>query len=378
MTVSGPGRQRILHVVWDFSRGGLERLVHDLAVGMDPVKWETHVLSLGGTGEFAEGLDGVAEVHVAGRMSRFSLIAPLKLARILRSIRPDLVHTHSGIWYKTAKAAQWAGVPRLLHTDHGRTPQTRLGLTLERLAARRTDMVVAVSQGVLEFHLHELGTSPNRIVKVLNGIDSDRFKVRGLADHRPKFLPATRPLIGSVGRFDPIKGYDVALRAFAEVRREPGMESSTLVLVGDGPERQRLESDARALAVRDHVVFTGWVADVEAILPWLDVFTLSSYSEGTSLSLLEAMSCGICPVVTAVGGNSDVLGADLRHRLVKAGDPRALAQGWSRALRDSATRAADGVAARSRVVELFGLRAMVRRYEELYENLLEGTAGVSA
>lgn len=364
-------RRRVLHVVWDFSRGGLERLVHDIAKGIDRDRWETHVLSLLGTGEFAQGLEGVAEVHATGRMSRGSLVLPLKLTRVIREIAPHLVHTHSGIWYKTATAARLAGVPRVVHTDHGRTPQGRVGIALERMAAQRTDAVVAVSQGVMDFHLRELRTPAARMVKLLNGIDTRRFRVRGAAAERPAILPAG-PIVGTVGRFDPIKGYDVALRAFAAALRAPGMEGATLVFVGDGPERGRLEGDARALGIQDRVVFAGWVRAVEEVLPWLDVFTLTSWSEGTSLSLLEAMSCGVCPVVTDVGGNADVLGEGLRHRLVAAGDPDSIARGWVAAFTDAERRRRDAAAARARVVEVFDLRIMVQRYEALYDRLLDG------
>jgi glycosyltransferase involved in cell wall biosynthesis len=111
---------------------------------------------------------------------------------------------------------------------------------------------------------------------------------------------------------------------------------------------------------------TGWRQDVERLYALFDVFTLSSWSEGTSLGLLEAMSSGVCPVVTAVGGSPAVLGEALGHRLVPPGDPAALAAAWRCALEQPARRAADGLAARARVQQAFGLGAMVRQYEQIY------------
>src|SRR2546422_3540413 len=105
-----------------------------------------------------------------------------------------------------------------------------------------------------------------------------------------------------------------------------------LLLVGDGPERARLAALIEQSGLRNVARLAGWRKDVERVYPLLDVFTLSSWSEGTSLGLLEAMSAGVCPVVTAVGGSPAVLGGRLRERLVQPGDPTALAEAWRGAL----------------------------------------------
>src|SRR5947207_14073598 len=103
----------------------------------------------------------------------------------------------------------------------------------------------------------------------------------------------------------------------------------SLVLVGDGPERARLAALIDQLELRDAARLAGWRKDVENVYPAFDIFTLSSWSEGTSLGLLEAMSSGVCPVVTDVGGAGAGLGGALRHRLVPAGNPTARAATWS-------------------------------------------------
>src|SRR5690606_32095988 len=123
-----------------------------------------------------------------------------------------------------------------------------------------------------------------------------------------------------------------------------------LVRAGEGNERPRLEELPSALGVRDRVWFLGWRGDIRHRHPALAVCTMSSRSEGTSVGLLEAMSAGLCPVVTAVGGNPAVLGDELRHRLVPPEDPEALARAWLDALLDRDRREADGRSARARVV----------------------------
>ena len=182
-------------------------------------------------------------------------------------------------------------------------------------------------------------------------------------------LPAGAPVIGSIGRLDPIKAYDVMLQAFARLRAgwsDAHGAPPSLVLVGDGPERARLAALIDQLELRDAARLAGWRKDVENVYPAFDIFTLSSWSEGTSLGLLEAMSSGVCPVVTDVGGSGAALGEALRHRLVPPGNPTALAAAWRDALGDSARRARDAAAGRRRVQQAFGVDAMVREYGRIY------------
>ena len=126
-----------------------------------------------------------------------------------------------------------------------------------------------------------------------------------------------------------------------------------------------------ALGITGRAHLLGWRDDIEEMLSEFTLFTMSSRSEGTSVSLLESMSSGICPVVTDVGGNAAVLGPDLEHGLVPAEDPEALAAAWARAINDQAGRRAGGAAARQRVCAAFSVEAMVDGYERIY-----GVAGL--
>ena len=138
---------------------------------------------------------------------------------------------------------------------------------------------------------------------------------------------------------------------------------------GEGSERSALERQIEELGLRERVHLLGWRNDIHDLLSAFSLFTMSSRSEGTSISLLEAMSAGLAPVVTDVGGNSAVLGDGLSHCLVPFGDTQALAEAWSRTLATSDGQRADGDLARNRVVNVFGLRAVVQRYEQLYLRL---------
>jgi glycosyltransferase involved in cell wall biosynthesis len=360
----------VLHIVLDLHAGGLERVVADLMRHVDPARFDNHVLALRFLGRNAQGLGPAARLHVADPLPPWTMLWPQPLIRQIREIAPDVVHTHSGVWYKASLAARWAGARRLIHTDHGRPyPDPWTARLLDRLAAPRTDVIVAVSEALARQLATAVAADPSRIVVVPNGVDVARFR-SGLHDsglHRALGLDPAAPIIGSVGRLDPVKAYDVMLDAFARLRGEWRVgPAPVLVVVGDGPEGARLAGLVEAHRLQGAAHMLGWRDDIERVLSSFDVFSLASRSEGTSVSLLEAMSAGVCPVVTEVGGNRAVLGGELAHRLVPSGDAQALADAWLAALQDRERRCADGQAARRRVVERFSLDAMIRAYERLY------------
>lgn len=376
-------RIRVLHLVQNLNYGGMERLIHELARLADPARLEVHVMALQYVGRFGEGLDGVARVHLAGRMEPWSLLRPAALAERIRRIGPDVVHTHSGVWLKGARAARMAGVPRVVHTEHGRRhPDPLDDRWLDRRAARWTDVVCAVSRPLAAHLATHVVRGRASVTVVPNGVDPDAFCPRadeGRLRAQLGIAPGTA-VLGSVGRLEPVKGYDVAVRALALLRAGwTGGPAPVLLVAGDGSERGRLRALAEGLGISGGVLLPGWRDDLAALHAGASLFTMSSHSEGTSVSLLEAMSAGLCPVVTDAGGNADVLGPALRHRLVPRGDPAALARAWSDALGDADARRADGNAARERVAARFSAHAMARRYEAVYRGapLLDDGGGAA-
>jgi glycosyltransferase involved in cell wall biosynthesis len=362
-------KRRVLHVVNNLNYGGMERVVAEIARRTDSSRFETHVLALGYLGHFSQGLGAYATLHLAEPMPRWSMLYPRTFARQLARIAPDVVHLHSGVWYKAGAAASLAGVPYQIYTDHGRqNPDPWLHRAIDRRASRHTDVVVCVSERLGQ-HVATFVKHPSRIRVIPNGVDTERYSPRSDDGEfrRELGIAADIPIVGSIGRLETVKGYDVLVRAFAKLRMAYGASAKpVLVLVGDGSERQSLERLASDLGLADSVHFVGWRSDIESLARAFNLFTMSSHSEGTSVSLLEAMSSGLCPVVTDVGGNAAVLGQDLAHRLVPPADPDRLAHALSEALLDRAARENDAHTARARVVQHYGLDSMVQRYEALY------------
>ena len=365
-----PKRIRVLHVIQNLNYGGMERLLADIVRRVDADRFESHVLVLQYLGRFSEEMRGHATLHQADPQPRYSMLWPRTLVRQIRAIAPDVVHSHSGVWYKASMAARLAGVPSFVHTEHGRQiPDPWQSRLVDGLAARRTTVAVAVSDAVAEHLRRWVVQDRCRIEVVLNGVDTDLHRPRADdgALRAELGIDADAPIIGSIGRLEHIKGYDYMVQAFAHLCRDwSGAPEPVLVVGGDGAERARLESLARELGVQSRVRLLGWRDDIARMHAAFNLFTMSSRSEGTSVSLLEAMSAGLCPVVTDVGGNAAVLGEALRHRLVPPADPAALAEAWRSVLRHPARAEADGEAARRHVQSSYALDSMVRRYEELY------------
>jgi len=364
-------RVRVLQVIQNLNYGGMERVLADIVRHLDARRFEAHVLALEYLGKFSEGLEGVATIHLSPPMSRWSMVHPTRLIRQIRAIAPDAVHSHGGVWYKASLAARRAGVGRVIHTEHGRVLGESVTVRMaDRLASRRTDIIVAVSEAAAASLRNGIVADPSHLVVVPNGIDTERFTGTGDREGCRAALGISPDdlVIGSIGRLEPIKGYDIMLRAYrALLEQWARPRPPVLVIAGDGSERSALERQSQAFP-GGRVVFLGWRDDVHDLHAAFDFFTMSSRSEGMSISLLEAMAAGLCPVVTDVGGNRDVLGPDLAHLLVRSADAAALAGKWREVLLDGSARVRAASAAVRRVRESFDVRSMVSRYERIYRS----------
>jgi glycosyltransferase involved in cell wall biosynthesis len=284
-----------------------------------------------------------------------------------RSRRPDVVHVHSGVWLKAARAARAAGIPRVIHTVHGLLDQEPwYGDTLKRLAARATDVVVAVSEPLRRFLVDGVHLDPRRVVTLPNGVDTVQFRpgadARALRK-RLGFRP-DGPVIGHVARLAPIKNQTLLLDAFATlIRRVP---DAALVIVGDGPERPVIEGHIRQLAIEHAVRLVGEVEDAAPFYRGFDVFVLCSNAEGTSMSVLEALASGVCVVATQVGGNPALLRDGGCGVLIPPADAPALLGALESVLSDSTRRQALGAAGRLHVEANYSEQRMLDRYVELY------------
>jgi glycosyltransferase involved in cell wall biosynthesis len=302
----------------------------------------------------------------------------LRLVRLMRARRPDVVHTHMAKAGALGRlAARRTGVPVVIHTFHGHVLEgyfsgwkARAFLAAERGLARMSDALVAVSPAVRD-ELLALGIGrPSQWCVIPVGLDLhdlltqevDREKARGALG-----LPETGPVVGIVGRLVPIKDHVTFLDAAARVARERA--DVIFVVAGDGELRSELEVRARHL-LGDRCRFLGWVMDLPTLYAALNVVVLTSRNEGTPVALIEAGAAGKPAVATRVGGVPYVVQDGKTGLLVPPGDPRAIAAGVSALLDDPGRARAFGEAARREASSRFRIERLADDLAGLYGELL--------
>jgi glycosyltransferase involved in cell wall biosynthesis len=304
--------------------------------------------------------------------------ATVALWRLLRCVRPEVVHTHTSKAGAVGRLAAWlAGIPVVVHTPHGHVFYGYYGWFLstlfcyaERLLARLTDRIVTLTDRGAQEHVRYKIASPQKFVTIHGGIDLAQVRSVGIdpaVKRKELGLPPEGPIVGTAGRLVPIKGLEWLLKAATRVLTE--FPQACFVIIGDGPMLGELRQLTSKLGIGLRVVFLGRREDVPECLAALDLFVLPSLNEGMGRALIEAMAVG-CPVVaTRVGGIPDIVADGTTGLLVPPQDDRALADAILILLRDRSRRAAYGEAARQRVDERFDVTSMVRNIEQLYEEV---------
>ncbi len=312
------------------------------------------------------------------------VIAAVRLARLIRKVRPHILHTHTA---KAGAVGRFAAVlagdarpPVVVHTFHGHVLrgyfgplQTGVFRQLERALARSTTALVAVSPQVRD-DLVQLDVAPaTRFAVVRLGIELDQRVAQGANGrvHTRRVLgigegPFT---VGWIGRMTGIKRTDDVLLAFKSLR-ERGIDAR-LCLVGDGPDRDQVERRAHELGVMRETLFLGYQEEVASFFAAFDVFVLPSANEGTPVTAIEALAAGKPVVATRVGGTPDVVRDGQDGFLVAPGDVDALADRLAELATDPKLRERMGEAARARVRERYSVERLVDDVDRLYRSLLE-------
>lgn len=313
---------------------------------------------------------------------RSDLRAALALRRIIRRERPDVLHTHTakaGTVGRVAAALAGRHRPRLVvHTFHGHVlsgyfsrRRERVFVGVERVLARRSDVLIAVSEEVRADLLARGIGRPGQIRVVPLGLPLERFvldeteRVRARGAMRARLgVPDDAPLVTVVARLVPIKRIDVLLEALE--RLAATHPEARACVAGDGELSGALRASPAARRLGDRVIWPGFVEDTPALYAASDVVALTSDNEGTPVSLIEAGAAALPVAATRVGGVPSVVGDGGTGLLVPRGDAAALAAALGRLLDDPTLRARMGAAGRASSLGRFSLDRLVIDVAELY------------
>lgn len=362
----------IIHFVENLERGGLERTVIDLVGAQREAGHQCRVICLYRRGALAPELiaQGVV-VDECGKRNGFDIAALLRARRFLKQSPGAVLHTHNATThYHAVLASMRLPLSRIVNTRHGMGAADRSSRLewLYRRSVRHTDYVVAVCEAARE-HFSMDGVRPRLgLLCIPNGIRVEKFcssNAQARSDLAARLgLAIGSRIIGTVGRLQPVKDQDNLLEAFARTRQ--AIPSAALAVIGDGPLRDALERRAAELGIADSVRFLGDRNDVHELLAGLDIFALSSVSEGYSVALLEACAAGLPIVATDVGGNHEIVRDGVNGRLVPARDPDALSKALIGLLQAPERAAEMAGAGRQWALAEASFRTMAARYLALY------------
>jgi glycosyltransferase involved in cell wall biosynthesis len=361
---------RVLHVTFNMGIGGTEQVIRQLITGLDPEKVTSEILCIDGqVGAIGEQLreSGIPIVAVQRRPGFDRSLIRIIRTR-LRKGHFDVVHCHQYTpWVYGWFAA--LGLPvSVVFTEHGRFYPDRYrykAALVNQAMARTTRAMVAISEATRQALARYEFLPRLRIRVVYNGIAAlqpDRERVAALRTELG--IPEQAFVMGTVSRMDPVKNQSMMLRAFHRFLQQ--CPEGWLLVVGDGAERESLQSLAGELGISERVSFTGSVSQPANHMALMEVFLLSSFTEGTSMTLLEAMSLGIPAVATHVGGNPEIVREGLNGMLVPVDDEQAFAEAMIGLWQEPETRSQLGQGARTRFDERFSREVMVNAYQEIY------------
>ncbi len=365
---------RILHVFHSFNMGGLENGVVNLINRSDPDIFDHQICCLSITGTAESRLEKKVPIFEMNKCDGHDWKMMYRLFKLMKDQKPHIVHTRNWGSVDAIIPAKLAGVSIVIHSEHGWNNDDPRGKNIKRRIARKflsylVDHFIAVSDDIKNWMVQSVGISTKKISVIINGVDTKKFHKGDKVSVKSAFgFSSNDFIIGTVGRLSPIKNQLILLKAFSKLDHK--QKSFRLVLVGDGPEKNRLKELKGKLPWGERIFFLGLRNDINQILQMFDVFVLPSKSEGICNTILEAMASGLPVIATHVGGNPELVVDNLTGFLIPSNDPDILSATLKRYIDGK-----DGLIiyqgnnARQRAVNKFSLEKMVSGYEKIYTDL---------
>ncbi|MFH1279817.1 MAG: glycosyltransferase [Candidatus Eisenbacteria bacterium] len=364
---------RVLFLNNSFGTGGAEQLTLEIVRRLQGDEFRFHMLCLKGEGNLAPEMRKLGVTVDAGFLrGKFDLLGPRRAARHLRGEEFDLLFTGVGrnLLWASGYLARTLRIPKRITAVHatGHWGRSKMFTGDQVRILRRLDGVIACAATQGEYLVREEGVDPSNLTVIFNGVDHEKFRPwdrSGLPPAEGAPAPGEKG-VGVVASLTPEKGHDVFVDAAAlTIERVP---EARFLVIGEGPEREKIEGRIRAKGLEGIVRLLGRRRDLPTFLPRLDLLALPShpFRETLPISTMEGMACGLPTVNTDVGSVRDLVVDGGTGRIVPPGDPGAMAEAFAQILGDPAMGAALGRAGRRRIEEKFTLERTVDDYRRYF------------
>jgi glycosyltransferase involved in cell wall biosynthesis len=360
---------RILLLVTDLEYGGTPLRLVRTAIALSRIGFEPILGCLGPEGPLSAELRRRGlETFACDARHRYDAGCLVRLARVIRRFDPDLIHAtlfHANMAARLV--GKWDRHRPVLTASATIEIERRWHLWGESLTAGLSDFHLANSEAVRRHLCDELGFSPQRVAVVPNGIDLDRIDSTTAVDRVAWNIPLDEPLLVWAGRMDPVKGLDTLISAIDMLSAEHRFH---VVLIGDGPKRQRLEARLSGLRSAQRVRMLGWREDVVGWFKAADLFVFPSRTEGCPNSLIEAMASGCTVAASDLPACRELIEPGVSGELVPPDQPTAWVDRLTVLMRDTARRKRLGQEARRRIQRRFALPTVTKELGKIYVALL--------
>lgn len=384
---TGKDRPVIAFAIEELSVGGAEHLLMIMANEFMDRGWRVHMICLTQAGELASRLNESVQLHVLNKRRGIDPGLPWRYARCVEEIQPDIINSHlwvANAWTRLSLLRK--SVPVVV-TEHSRDTWKPLHYRwLDQRLAGRTHKMVTVSRDTADFYEHIIGIDRQLITVINNGVDTARYAAgcgkalrKGWLEHISPTNDVKREpfLIGTVGRLVTAKNHQRLIDACARLIQDAALARQYdihLKIVGEGPERSRLQHYIDELGLGCRITLAGTRHDIPDVLAAFDVFALSSDREGHPLTALEAQAAGTPVVLTDVGGTSEAIALDGDRNggvLIKP-CVDALTEALRQMIIDPALRAERAAFARQYARDNFDKRQMIEHYEAVFHSAIAG------
>lgn len=360
-------RIKVLYVITALGIGGAEKLLLSIIQKLDLKTFVPVVISLYNDCTLYKDFKKTgARIFCLNYSKKYSPFIILKLLRIMRFEKPDIVHTHlphATIWGRIA--ARLSGIKTVFSTEHNLSVWKRKRFffyLLYKVTCKWNFKIIAVSKAIKKKIAKEFSVPEQKIVVVYNGIDTIEYddSIKCPED----LIKLTRPIIGTVGRLHKIKGHSYLVKAFSKVVQQ--YPTAHLLIVGDGDQRQNLEKQIIELELNNSVHLLGSRSDVRAILQLIDIFVFPSLEEGLGIALIEACAAGKPYVATNVGGIPEIIKDGENGFLVSPSDSVALGEKIIQLLKDKEQYKKLASYNQQVIKRKFNIHDKVKTLEQLY------------